>query len=289
IEEIKQLLTQNIFEINLIGQDLAAFGFEKSFSDPFVTENKAPLYFLLHEISKLSGDFWIRLLYIHPDHFPHEILEILQADNRILPYFDIPFQHANEIILKKMNRKGNFEKYHQLILDIKEALPNTILRTTFLVGFPGETDENFHDCINFLHAVQPHYSGSFTYSKEEDTPAYSFKPLVPKKIAQKRKTILEDLQDSISETHLQNRKGKIYTVLVEEILPPNDETDSNIIYALGRCWFQAPDVDGVTVVRYAQSNKNAPHIIPGARIKAEITQINGSVLQALLVNPDEKE
>ncbi|MGL4982279.1 MAG: 30S ribosomal protein S12 methylthiotransferase RimO [Treponemataceae bacterium] len=283
VDEIKQLLSQNIFEFNLIGQDLASYGCEKTFSDNQINDQKSPLYFLLKELSKIEGDFWIRLLYIHPDHFPLEILELIQKDKRILPYFDIPFQHADELILKKMNRKGSFEKYTQLISNIKNMLPSSVIRTTFLVGFPSETNENFQLCADFLAAIEPDWSGAFAYSKEEDTPAYFFKPAVSKKLAQERKKQLEDLQDAITEKRLKNHVGKKYSVLVEEILPPNDEDDSDIIYAIGRCWFQAPDVDGITVVRYTQADKNSSVVFAGAVIEVKITESDGSTLQSILL------
>lgn len=247
VDEIKNLLDNNMFEFNLIGQDLAAYGYDgKIPPSPFeFVEHESPLAHLLKKISTIEGDFWIRLLYIHPDHFPLDILPIIQQDKRILPYFDIPFQSGDESIIHKMNRRGNAQTYTQLIETIRMSLPEAVLRTTFLCGFPGETDEAATNTAFFLKAIKPQWSGCFTYSKEEDTPAYAFRNPVPKKKAAERVHTLSVMQEEITMHSLHAYVNKLLTVLVEEVIRGEDDGD----FALARAWFQAPDVDGACVVR----------------------------------------
>ena len=178
VSEIKSLLARGIFEVNLIGQDLAAYGCgeeDKEFSseknwheiiyknlkNPVYAEENfyekngdSPLCRLIKKISALEGKFWIRLLYIHPDHFNKDILEVMKNDSRFLPYFDIPFQSGDEKIIRAMNRKGSFENYTSLIKTIRSYFPESCIRTTFLTGFPGETDENASRTEEFLKSIK---------------------------------------------------------------------------------------------------------------------------------------
>ena len=267
VQEIKELIDKGTKEINLIGQDLAAYGcgkddnvlldekngYEelfKNLSAPLVCSSaqfSSFLKVLLERISLLQGDFWLRLLYIHPDHFNADILPVMQKDKRIVPYFDIPFQSGSTEIIRKMNRKGSFLSYTHLVEHIRSVLPECCIRTTFLTGFPGESDEYAKETETFLLAIKPDWSGCFAYSKEEGTPAAKQKGQVAKKTAQKRAHALEDLQEGITEEKLKARCGKTYTVLIEEIV--QNETDSEGL-AIGRAWFQAPEVDGNVVVHY---------------------------------------
>ena len=255
IEEIKSLLSKGIFEINLIGQDLASYGKGKNENSKVMAgfeKEKSPLATLLSEISKLSGDFWIRLLYIHPDNFPQDILPIISADKRILPYFDIPFQSGDDKIILQMNRKGSAEKYINLVNMIRESQQNSFysdvaLRTTFLCGFPGETDEQAKNTVDFLTNIQSDWSGCFAYSQEEDTVAGEMKHQISAKKSKARCDVLSNLQTQITQERLKRHVGKIYRVLIEEVIP-TDEEEGGI--AIGRTWFQAPEVDGATVINY---------------------------------------
>ena len=156
IDEIKSLISRGIVEFNLIGQDLAAYGtgaaddvfgegraqlpvLEKGINCG--TKEESALARLLKMISEIPGNFIVRTLYIHPDHFNRDILPVMQKDKRLLPYFDIPFQSGDDTVIRAMNRKGSAQEYIRLVSDIRKALPDATLRTTFLAGFPGETDE----------------------------------------------------------------------------------------------------------------------------------------------------
>ena len=276
VEEIKELLNRGIFEINLIGQDLAAYGTglgDDVFSankpgDGYVhldSQEESSLALLLKEISKLEGNFWIRLLYIHPDHFNRDILSVLQEDHRILPYFDIPFQSGDDSLILKMNRKGSAQKYLQMLETIRTAFPDFALRTTFMTGFPGESEEAFNNTLSFLKSIHADWSGCFTYSQEEDTPAANFKPKVAKKIAASRAKILQEAQAQITAQRLEQRVGQDYDVLIEELVQGEDGL------AIGRAWFQAPDVDGSVVVSYEKDDPAQANCFkPGALVKVHI-------------------
>lgn len=278
VAEIKELVEQGIFEINLIGQDLAAFGTD------YVVHKKSQseLANLLEEISKLKGDFWIRLLYIHPDHFNADILEVMKKDERFLPYFDIPFQSGSDRIIKLMNRKGDFEKYVELVKTIRSSFSESCIRTTFLNGFPSETDEDAKNTQCFMKEIKPDWSGCFAYSQEEDTVAAEMEDQVVNKIAEKRSSALKKIQDKITAESLAARCGKTYRVLIEEIVENLEGTDEGL--AIGRTWFEAPDVDGNVVVRYDLDDKNAvSKIIPGKVVDVKAVAASGVDIDSVFV------
>lgn len=260
--ELRGLLRRGVFEINLIGQDLGAYG--SDLGNGGVVE-------LLKNISALPGKFWIRLLYIHPDHFPRDMLDVIGADPRILPYFDIPFQHASDRVLARMNRRGHAAEYLGLVRDIRASLPDAVIRTTFLVGFPGERRKDFAVLREFQHALSADWLGVFTYSREEGTPAASMGRLrpLPGRTAEGRRKILMETQEDITAHNLERFKGRVLPVLVEEQVEGED-------LALGRIYAQAPEVDGLTVVHTAEAD-------PGQVLNCKITGVRGYDLQALPV------
>ena len=262
LEEIKQLVSDGVYEINLIGQDLAAYG----------TDTATSLASLLRKITAIPGDFIVRPLYIHPDHFSDDIIQaIKEGEGRLLPYFDIPFQSGDDRIILAMNRTGSFTEYTALVRKIRSSLPGAVLRTTFLTGFPGETDEAAENTAHFLSEIQPDWSGCFPYSREEDTPAYSMKGRVPAKTAKARAAHLEELQTAITAEHLNSYVGKELNVLVEEIIDAEDEG-----LAIGRAWFQAPEVDGSVVIRYDLDDAAAvSNIIPGSVVTVKVLASTG--------------
>lgn len=278
VSEIKTFIDQGFYEFNLIGQDLAAF----------TTKDKtnisgSSLSKLLSEISRIKGDFVIRLLYIHPDHFPLDILTIMKADSRFLPYFDLPFQSGSEKILKDMNRTGNSTKYLSLIQNIKDTFKSTkyktaCIRTTFLVGFPGESEIDFNETLNFQQNAKPLWSGAFEFSPEENTKAINLPNPVPKKIAVERKNILQESQTQITRKLLQNFIGFELIVLVEEIVEVPYEKS---YFALGRSWFQAPEVDGCIVTSFDEKDKL--DIRPGCKIKVLVLEVVNLDLKAKLL------
>ncbi len=293
INEIKDLYSRGVVEFNLIGQDLAAYGTGENDNvfgsgrmplpvwkdgKNIGTDSKSGLAKLLEMISALPGKFIVRPLYIHPDHFNRDILPVMQKDKRLLPYFDIPFQSGSEKIIHKMNRKGSAEEYLRLASDIRAALPDAALRTTFLTGFPGETDDEAAETVDFLQKLESDWSGCFPYSREEDTPAYSMKSRVKAKVAKARAEKLVSVQAEITKRHLAAKVGKEFDVLIEEIV----EGDEGL--AIGRAWFQAPEVDGSVVVRYEKEFGNQGALVKTGRfVKVRVEASSDVDLDAVLI------
>ena len=262
-EEARDLVSRGIFELNLIGQDLGAYGMD-SLGRPALPE-------LLEELRRIDADFRIRMLYIHPDHFPDPILDLCARDPRILPYFDLPFQHASAPILRAMNRRGDAETYLRLIGRIRDRLPEAVLRSTFLVGFPGETDKDFEALRDFQDRARLTWLGAFEYSREEGTPAAGMNGRVPRKTASERRRRVEEAQRPITEEALRGFVGRELEVLVEE--PVEGEELS-----LGRSYAQAPEVDGLVVL-------NA-RLESGLVVRARVIAVNGvDVEAALYIDP----
>ena len=271
IEEISRLTESGTGEINLIAQDLGSYGTD-------IGEGGKPgaclLPDLLAEIEKLPGDFIVRMLYIHPDKFPLEILDICSVSSRIVPYFDIPFQHASASVLASMNRRGNSEKYLNLLETIRGRLPDAVIRTTFLLGFPGETRSDVDELEQFIKAARLEWAGFFSYSREEDTPAYDMES--PRKHKRRSRTAgndierLQAVQTEITGEVFGRFTGKKLRLLVEEAVEQED------LY-LCRAWMQAPEVDGLVVLHAEEAS-----LQPGDFVEAEIRAVNGIDLEAVL-------
>ena len=305
VNEIRGFVQQGYKEFNLIGQDLAVYDAasprDKLSSrlnnnlpalPPKTKQGHSGLAQLLRAISGIDGTFSVRLLYIHPDHFPPDILPIMTADTRFLPYFDIPFQSGSDPIIRAMNRCGSAETYLKLIENIRAAFRTAespygeaVIRTTFLTGFPGETQADFERTAAFLQTAQSLWSGAFAYSQEEGTKAADMKKQVPAKIAEQRKTALNELQLKITEQKLAAFCGLETDVLIEEIIPQeqnNEEENTQCCIALGRAWFQAPEVDGAVVVNFSQAQKDTEGqpITAGSLVRVRITALRGIDLEA---------
>jgi len=265
LQEFDELRDRGIFEFNLIAQDLASYGRE--------ADKNGFLVPLLEQMLARPGNFWIRPFYIHPDTFPEGLLELMKADSRLLPYFDLPFQHADQKVLTLMGRHGNKEKYLDLVSSIREALPDSVLRSTFLVGFPGESRKDFEELLDFQAKAKLDWVGVFTYSREEGTASFRLQDEkayeAGKKEAHKRKTILEHRQQKITEAQLERWVKKDLEVFIEE---PMEGTN---LY-LGRAWMQAPEVDGLIVLH----GKNEQALVPGQVVKARIVGVRGVDLEA---------
>lgn len=261
VEEVEAFREKGIYEFNFIGQDLASFGIDRGAGE---------LEKLLRKLSDLPGEFWIRLLYMHPDHFPLDILSICNDDERILSYFDIPFQHASSKVLRRMGRRGDAEEYLDLIGTIRDSVSSAVIRSTFLTGFPGETGEDFRTLLDFQQRAKLDWAGVFTYSREEGTPAYRYRGALGTRLARrtmiKRKLILEQNQMEITMSRLDRFVGRHFDVLVEENITGEE-------LSLGRMYAQAPEVDGLVVLRSSR-------VVPGTVVKAKIRKRNGLDLEA---------
>ena len=260
LAEAEELLARGVRELILVAQDLGSFGTDRGAGE---------LAALLRDLLRIGRDFWLRLLYIHPDHFPEEILELFASEPRLLPYFDLPFQHASEAVLSRMGRRGSAERYLALIRRIRERLPDAVLRSTFLVGFPGEGEEDFRRLLEFQQAAELDWAGVFAYSREEGTPAYGFPGRVSRKLAGERQALIEQAQVPITRARLERHLGRVLPVLIEE--PVLGEALS-----LGRAYLQAPEVDGLVVVQ-------AAGLEPGSLHRVRIERVAGVDLEASLV------
>jgi ribosomal protein S12 methylthiotransferase len=243
VDECRVLISRGIRELCIIGQDIGSYTYRESGINISYISG---LPELLQAVSGLEGNFWIRLLYIHPDHFPLGILDIMERDKRFLPYFDIPFQHASAKILSAMNRKDSAEQYLALLETIRARLPDAVIRSTFLLGFPGETEGDFSALLDFQEAARLDWLGCFAYSREEGTAAYSMKNRVSAKIAAQRKQLVEERQIPITEKNMERFVGKTMDVLIEEQIGSEDANEED--FWLGRLYCHAPEIDGAAVI-----------------------------------------
>ncbi len=265
VNEAKRLISEGFYEINVIAQDLGAYGTDWGEGEQFTK--------LITALAELDGDFVLRMLYIHPDTFPEKLIQIVRDHDKILPYFDIPFQHADEKVLRGMKRCGNREKYVALIREIREAIPDAVIRTTLMLGFPGEDRAAFEELLKFAEEARFDWMGSFLYSREEDTPAFDYRGEKEHnkahKIAAKWQGELEELQSAITEEQLQRFVGRKYKALVEENIKGED-------LSIARIYSQAPDVDGLTVIM-------GEGIAPGDVVEVGIRAVRGLDLEAVLI------
>ncbi len=265
VAEAERLIESGIHEINIVAQDLGAYGTDDGGASRFVE--------LMDHLSSLSGDVFYRMLYIHPDTFPEGLIELCRERRNILPYFDIPFQHADPKVLRPMKRTGNPETYLALIERIRAALPDAVIRTTLMLGFPGEDREAFDTLLGFVRSARFDWMGSFLYSREEDTPAYDMRgeeehEKAGKKAARWQKE-LEATQEEITAERLQRFVGNEYTALIEEKVEGED-------LAIGRIYAQAPDVDGLTVIM-------GRGMEPGDLVRVGIRAVRGVDLEGVRI------
>ncbi|MCL2878877.1 MAG: 30S ribosomal protein S12 methylthiotransferase RimO [Treponema sp.] len=278
VSECDALLKRGITELCIIGQDICAYH-----------SNGSGLPELLESISLLPGNFWVRLLYMHPDHFPMRVLDIIERDARFLPYFDIPFQHASEKILKAMNRKGTADEYLALVENIRRRLPDAVIRSTFLLGFPGETEKDFLALCEFQNKIKLDWLGCFAYSREDDTPAWSMPAQVPGRVAERRKRIIEEVQIPITTRSMDRFIGKSYDVLVEEQPSSPDSLLLNEALPrshsllptphsphIGHMYFQAPEVDGAIIITSGGEN-----LRPGDIVRCKVIARRGFDLEVV--------
>jgi len=252
VTEVKRLAEQGVKEINLIAQDTTSYGRDRY--------DKPQLTALLKELVKIEGIMWIRLLYCYPRYFNDELIEFIACEPKICNYIDLPLQHADDEILLAMNRHDTRADIETLLKKIRAAIPGVAIRTSFIVGFPGETDKHFESLKNFLLEQKFERVGIFTYSQEEDTPAGSMEDQVPDNVKEERYHELMSLQCRISEELNHDMEGKMLTVLIEG----QSKEQPNV--AFGRSYREAPDVDGCIYV------ENAPGVLPGDIVQTEVIQ-----------------
>jgi ribosomal protein S12 methylthiotransferase len=234
IREARILAGQGVRELILIAQDTTAYG-----SD---LVRPLSLNELMVELLKIESFQWLRLLYLRPERITTDLLTLMAQEKRICPYLDIPIQHISDRILKAMNRPYGQKVLMDLFQKIRRTLPQAALRTTVMVGFPGETEEDFQELVDFVSGTGFDHLGAFQYSREEGTPAAGYADQVPEEIGKARLDLLMETQKKISLKKNENRIGSLEPVLVSGISPESE------LLIQGRTRFQAPEVDGVVYI-----------------------------------------
>lgn len=234
IEEAKSLALHGYEEIIVIAQDTTKYGID--------LYGKTRLAELLNEISKIDGIRWIRFLYAYPETITDELIQLVKENEKICKYFDIPLQHISDSVLKRMNRKSNSKSIHELIEKIKKEIPEAILRTSLIVGFPGETQKDFEKLYDFVKETKFDRLGVFMYSKEDGTPAEKLPNQIHGNTKKSRYNKIMNLQQQISRQNLEKRIGKTYETLVE-----NKTFDNK--YWIGRTKMDIPEMDGVIYIK----------------------------------------
>ncbi|MCY9592889.1 30S ribosomal protein S12 methylthiotransferase RimO [Paenibacillus chitinolyticus] len=233
ISEARQLASQGVKEVSLIAQDSTNYGTD--LYDKFMLPE------LLNRVSEVEGIEWVRLHYAYPGFFTDELIETMAANPKICKYIDMPLQHSSDAILKRMRRPGREKDARELILKIRKRMPDAALRTSLIVGFPGETEEDFEHLVQFVQDVQFDRLGVFTYSMEENTPASRLPGQVPDEVKEYRAAALMELQREISNRRGGRRLGEAVDVLIERYDGRND------VY-IGRSQYDAPEIDGEVFV-----------------------------------------
>lgn len=239
IEEGKILANAGVKEIILIAQDTTNYGID--------LYNEKRLHIVLRELSKIEGIEFIRVMYCYPEAIYGELIEEISKNDKVCKYLDLPIQHISNDILKRMGRKTSKEEIIDKIKTLRENVSNIVLRTSLIVGFPGETEEDFNELKEFLKEMKLDKVGVFTYSQEEDTPAALMENQIDEKIKQQREKELMEVQKEISKAINKSKVGRTYKVLVES---------ENSDYFIGRSYEMAPDIDGLIYIKEKNLNAN---------------------------------
>lgn len=252
VDEAKALAESGVKELILIAQDTTKYG-----QDLY---GKYSLDILLKELVKIDGIEWIRLFYCYPQRITDSLINVIANEEKVCSYIDIPLQHSDKTVLKNMNRVGDGEDYKALISKMRKAIPGLALRTTFMVGFPGETDEQFENLCKFTEDVKFDKMGCFTFSPEEDTPAYDMQNQIDDDVKVRRQEVLMNKQYSITEELNKQRIGRIYKVIID--------TFDGEKY-VGRSYMDSPEIDS-GIIFTCDNNLNI-----GDFVNVKITDYNG--------------
>ena len=231
IDEAKSLVKKGVTEIILIAQDTTGYGID-IYKKPMLPE-------LLRELNKIEGLGWIRIMYAYPTQMKDDLLDAIAECDKVVKYIDIPLQHSHPDMLKRMNRPA-FD-YREMIENIRKRIPNVAIRTAFIVGYPGETEEEFEHLYKFIKDMKFNKLGVFEYSREKGTPSYNMKPQISKKVMKERRNKLMELQQGISKSINESFIGKTMPCIIESF------TDEG--YVVARTQNDAPEVDGVVYIK----------------------------------------
>jgi ribosomal protein S12 methylthiotransferase len=254
VAESRRLAEQGVRELVIVSQDTMAYGKDLGIPQGITT--------LLRELVKIDGLKWVRFLYCYPNMVSDELVRLVAGEERLCKYFDIPYQHASRSVLERMKRGGHHGIYERQIESIRKLMPDVGLRTSFIVGFPGESEKDFNDLLSFVKNVQFDNVGVFLYSDEEGTGAFDLEDKVPRSTATRRRNRLMKEQARISAKRLQSMVGRKVEVLLEG---RSEESD---LLLQGRMETQAPDIDGHVLINDAGDKE----VTPGEFYTVEITE-----------------
>ncbi|MCH4166272.1 MAG: 30S ribosomal protein S12 methylthiotransferase RimO [Megasphaera sp.] len=240
VEEVRQLAAEGVKEINLIAQDTTSYGVDLA--------GQSLLPELLRQLVKIDGIQWIRLFYLYPHYFTDELMDLIVAEPKICPYVDLPLQHISQTVLQRMNRRDSKDDVLKLMDKLCSHGRKLTLRSTFIVGFPGETEAEFQELCEFVRNTEFDDVGVFTYSQEDGTPAALMDDQISEEVKEERYHILMSIQAKVSEQRNREMEGTNHTFLVEKITE-----EDGLRQAVGRIEVQAPDVDGLTYVEDAKT------------------------------------
>lgn len=232
IKEVDYLSENGVKEIILIAQNTSDYGID--------LYGEYSLYKLLDKLNEIDGIEWIRVLYLYPDNFTDKLINSIRDNDKVVKYVDIPLQHISNNVLKRMNRRTSKEGIADLIDKLRREIPEIIIRTTFIVGFPGESQEEFQELVDFIKEVKFDRLGVFAYSKEEDTPAYDLDGHMDEEEKESRRNTIMEYQKNISEDIMMSKVNNIYDVIVEEYAGDNTY--------VGRTYMDSPEIDGVVYI-----------------------------------------
>lgn len=269
VAETKKLAKNGVKELNIVGQDVLAYG--SDISDEFNIDKEKPVVSLINELSKVDGIEWIRLLYCYPEEIDDSVIELIKNNSKVLPYIDIPIQHASDKILKLMNRNTTKEKLKETINKLRENIPNICIRTTLIVGFPGETEGDFAELVDFVKEMRFDKLGVFTYSREKLSKSYDLPNQVDDKTKINRRKKILDIQKNIVKELNADKIGYVYNAIVEGKI--TGTKDSYLV----RPYFNARDIDDKVVVRSKEL------ILSGTFVNVEITKVKGYDLEGKII------
>lgn len=237
LKEAEQLVEQGITELIVIAQDTTKYGVD-IYGEPKLAE-------LLHKLTEIEGIKWVRFLYSYPETITDELINEVKNNNKICKYFDIPMQHISDNMLKKMNRKTTKEKMMKLIERLRKEIPNVMIRSTLMVGFPGETEDDFEQLYEFVKWAKFDKLGCFTYSKEEGTAAEKMPDQINAKVKNARYNEIMKLQQQISKENSKKLIGKTFETLIEDAFVDDNEE----LWFTGRTYMDVPEIDGLVFIK----------------------------------------
>ena len=250
LREVEDLAEQGVQELMVVAQDITKYGRD--------LDEDIDLSKLLHQICRIDGIHWVRLLYCYPEDITDDLIETMAQEEKIVPYIDMPIQHCSDTVLRRMGRRHSKQLLYDVCEKLRKRIPEICLRTTLITGFPGETEEEFQEMCEFIQEVQFDRLGVFAYSQEEDTPAAIMKNQVEEEEKQRRKDLLMQLQQGISRKSSEAFVGSLMEVIIEGEIPDAEAEEGHVYSA--RSYRDAPDIDGFVFVSSPVRHKSGDFV-----------------------------